>query len=156
MSRKKNIKKREVQPDYKYQSKNVTRLIKCIMKEGRIETARNIVYKAFDLIEQKLKKNPAEIFEEVLEFSRPLMRVKSRRIGGATYLVPMEVDANVSRALFLRWVVEAVRERVLKNAVLDLSQVIVDAYNKTGYIMTKRNSIHKQAEDNKASAHYRW
>ena len=154
--RRKAAKKREIKPDYKYQDKDVARLINYIMKGGKADTARKIVYQGFDIIEDKLKKNPLEVFKEALDNVRPLMQVRSRRVGGATYAVPMEVSIDKSQSIALRWMVDAIRQRALKSAQKDLAQVLMDSSNKTGYAFSKRTEMHKQADANKAFAHFRW
>lgn len=156
MSRRRAAKKREVTPDLKYGSVDVTKLIKYVMRQGRIDVARNIVYSALEQVEKKLSKDPVEILAQGIENARPLAQVKSRRVGGATYPVPMAVSLNRSKAFALKWMVEAVNERALKDATLDLTQVLIDSSNKTGYAVNKKNEMHRQAEANQAFAHYKW
>ena len=156
MSRRKTAKKREIVPDYKYGQIDVQKLIKYVMKAGRIDVARKIVYRAFEKVKEKTDSNPVDVFASALENIRPLMQVKSRRVGGATYPVPMEVNPDKSKALALRWIVEAIRQRALKSAYLDLAQVIMDSANKTGFAVSKKLEVHRQAEANKAFAHFKW
>ncbi|WP_342262000.1 30S ribosomal protein S7 [Alphaproteobacteria bacterium endosymbiont of Tiliacea citrago] len=156
MSRRKKTTKRELEVDYKYGKKLVTKLINYVMRDGKKDVARNIVYRALDLVQDKTKLNPAEIFEEAVNNSRPYMQVKSRRVGGATYPVPMEVSQDKSIAFALKWMVEGVEERPLKDAVKDLAQIIIDSHNNTGFVVKKRDEMHRQAEANKAFAHFRW
>lgn len=156
MSRKSTTVKRELEPDYKYGNKLVTKLINYVMRGGEKNIARRIVYRAFESIAEKTKLDPAEVFEAAVNNSRPFMQVRSRRVGGATYPIPMEVPHAKSIAFSLKWMIEGVEERPLKDAVKDLTQVILDAYNNTGFVVKKRDELHRQAEANKAFAHFRW
>lgn len=165
--RRKNAKKRVVVANNKFNSVTAEKLIKYIMKDGKIETARRIFYQACDIVEEKLKKasesdetksakGAVEALEEAIENVRPLMQVKSRRIGGATFPVPMEVTYEKSKSFALKWMVEAIKARALKDASLDLAQVIVDSVNKTGFAMAKKIEMNKQAEAHRAWASFRW
>lgn len=154
--RRRKAKKREINPDFKFGSVLVTRLINCVMKKGKKTIASNIVYKALNLASEKLEKEPVEVLDLAIGNVRPHMQVKSRRVGGATYSVPMEVPYERSVALAVRSIVGSMRERVLKDSVLDLAQVLSDSCNSTGAAMAKKIKSHKEAEANRAFAHYRW
>lgn len=156
MSRRKKINKRELEPDYKYGSKLVSKMINYIMKAGKKDIARNIVYSAFDAVAEKTKMSASEVFEASVNNSRPYMQVKSRRVGGATYPIPMEVPYDKSISFALKWIVEGVEERALKDSVKDLTQLILDSYNNTGFVIKKRDEMHRQADANKAFSHFRW
>lgn len=156
MSRRKKITKRTIKPEFKYKSEKVAKLINYLMKGGKKTIAMRIVYNAFDLVNKKAQQDPLELFEEALNNVKPLLQVKAKRVGGATYQVPMEVKEDKALSFSLKWIVEAVRERALKDSVKDLAQVLIDSFNKTGYAISKRNDLHKQADANKAFAHYRW
>lgn len=156
MSRRKKFTKRELEPDFKYGSRLVTKLINYVMKGGKKDIARGIVYRSFGSIADKMNLSPVEVFESAVNNARPYMQVKSRRVGGATYPIPMEVPYDKSISFALKWMIEGVRARALKDSVKDLSQVIVDAYNNTGFVVKKRDELHRQADANKAFAHYRF
>lgn len=156
MSRRKKVEKRVIQPDYKYKSEKVAKLINYLMKGGKKSISAKIVYSAFDLIHKKTRQDPLELFEEALNNIKPLLQVKAKRVGGATYQIPMEVKDDKAFSFSLKWLVEAVRARALKDSVKDLAQVLIDSFNKTGYAISKKNDMHRQAEANKAFAHYRW
>jgi small subunit ribosomal protein S7 len=146
--------KRIIKPDLKYNSQTVSLFINKIMIRGQKETARRLVYKALDTINEKTKKEPLEVFEAALKNAMPLLEVKPRRIGGATYQVPMEVRPERRLALAMRWIIGSARNR--KGGTMDqsLGEEILDAYNNTGSAMKKREVLHKMAEANKAFAHY--
>lgn len=148
------IRKREILPDPKYNSILVAKFINKIMLNGQKETSRFIVYKALGLAEEKLKKPALEIFETALKNASPLLEVKSKRIGGATYQVPMEVKPDRKLTLAMRWIIEAARSRQGKPREEFLAQEILDAYNNTGEAMRKRETLHKMAEANRAFAHF--
>lgn len=156
MSRRKKFNKRELIPDFKYRSQLVSKLINYVMKRGKKDTARKIVYSSLENISAKTKLDPTEVFESALTNGRPYMQVKSRRVGGATYPIPMEVPYDKSISLALKWMIQGVRERPLKDSVKDLTQIIMDAYNNTGFVIKKRDEVHRQADANKAFAHFRW
>jgi len=145
--------KRIIQPDLKYNSQTVARFINKIMLRGQKETSRKQVYKAFDMIKDKLATEPLNIFETAIKNASPLLEVKARRIGGATYQVPMEVRAERKMALSMRWIINAARNGRGDFAVM-LAKEIMDAYNNTGEAIKKREVLHKMAEANKAFAHY--
>jgi small subunit ribosomal protein S7 len=156
MSRRRSAKKRPVKPDIKYSDQYVTRLINCVMRRGKIEIARGIVYGAFDKIEQEMGRSPIEVFKEALENVRPLIQVRSRRVGGATYPVPMEVRLDRSESLGLRWIVKSVRKRISRNADDSLAKALMDCTKHTGDAMEERKKVHAMAEANKAFIHFRW
>jgi small subunit ribosomal protein S7 len=156
MSRRRTATKRTIEADFLYGELDVAKLINYVMRKGKKDIARKIVYNAFEKVAKKTNQDPLIIFKEGLENARPLMQVKSRRVGGATYPVPMEVNKDRSKSLALRWMVGAIKERALKNAEDDLAQVLVDSANKTGFAVGKKIEMHRQAEANKAFAHFRW
>lgn len=156
MSRKANIVKRVIEPDYKYNSVLVTKLTKYIMREGRIDAANKIVYKALEIMSERLERDAVECLTEAIENIKPRVQLKSRRSGSMTLSVPMEITQERATIFALRWIVKGVKERVMKNAIQDLAKVLIDAVNKTGYAVSKRIDMHKQAEANKVFANYRW
>ena len=154
--RKKRAVKREVLPDPLYDSKVVTKLINQIMKDGKRGKASTILYDAFKIIKEQTNEDPNEVFEKALENIKPLLEVKTRRIGGSNYPVPQEVRAERSQALGLRWLVQYARLRGGKGMAINLANEIMDAANGTGAAVKKREDTHKMTEANKAFAHYRW
>ena len=154
--RKGYIAKREVLPDPVYQSKLVTKLINNVMESGKKSLAQRIVYDAFDIVSEKTGKNALEAFNEAMENVMPVLEVKARRVGGATYQVPMEIRAERRQALGLRWIVRYARERNEKTMKEKLANEIIDARNSMGGAFKKKEDTHKMAEANKAFAHYRW
>jgi small subunit ribosomal protein S7 len=145
--------KRIIEPDLKYNSQTVARFINKIMFRGQKETGRKLVYKAFDIIKDKLNTEPLNVFETALKNAAPLLEVKARRIGGATYQVPMEVRPERKVALSMRWIIGAARSGHGDFSVL-LANEVMNAFNNTGEAMKKREVLHKMAEANKAFAHY--
>lgn len=146
-----------VAPDIIYKSEKVGKLINYIMERGKKNAARSIVYGAFDLIKEKTKtENPLEIFENALKNTAPLMEVKSRRVGGANYQVPIEVRADRRQALSLRWIVEGARSVKGKPMHIKLADEILAAHKNEGFAVKKRENVHKMAEANKAFAHFSW
>ena len=157
MSRRSVPAKRELLPDAMYGSVVLTRFINQVMRDGKKSIAEKIVYEAFDAIKQKQKsKGVLEIFETVLENIRPLVEVKSRRIGGATYQVPVEVRPERSLTLAMRWLIESAKVRREKSMPERLANEMLEAFEKRGAAIKKREDTHKMAEANKAFAHYRW
>lgn len=154
--RRRRAPKREVLPDPKYNSTQVTKFINVIMKKGKKSKAESMVYKCFDILAEKTGKKPLEVFEKAIENARPLLQVKPRRVGGATYQVPIEVTQQRSTSLVFRWVRDFARARSGKPMQEKLAGEILDAYNGTGSAVKKREDTHKMAEANKAFAHYRW
>ncbi len=156
MPRKGYIAKREVLADPIYQSVVVTKLINNIMLDGKRGVAQRIVYDAFDIIKEKTGKDPLEVFTQAMDNIMPVLEVKARRVGGATYQVPMEVRPERRQTLGLRWLTRYARERGEKTMRERLANELIDALNGTGGSVKKREDTHKMAEANKAFAHYRW
>ncbi len=156
MPRKGYIAKREVLADPIYNSVIVTKLINNIMLDGKKGVAQKIVYDAFDIIKEKTGKDPLEVFTEAMDNIMPVLEVKARRVGGATYQVPMEVRPERRQTLGLRWLTRYSRERSEKTMRERLANELLDALNGTGGAVKKREDTHKMAEANKAFAHYRW
>ena len=156
MSRRGNVPKREVLPDPMYNSVLVTKLINSIMLDGKKGVAQKVVYEAFDIIKAKTDRNPLDAFTEALNNIMPSLEVKARRVGGATYQVPIEVRPDRRQTLGLRWLTGYARKRNEKTMKERLSGEILDALNNTGGSVKKREDTHKMAESNKAFAHYRW
>ena len=156
MPRRGFIPKRDVLPDPLFNNKVVTRLINNIMLDGKKGVAQKIVYDAFDVIGEKTGKDPVEVFTQALENIMPVLEVKARRVGGATYQVPMEVRPERRQTLGLRWLTQYSRARNEKTMSARLAGELLDANNNTGAAVKKREDTHKMAEANKAFAHYRW
>ena len=156
MPRRGQIAKRDVLPDPMYNSKVVTRLINNIMLDGKKGVAQKIVYGAFDIIQEKTGNDPLEVFEAAMENVMPVLEVKARRVGGATYQVPLEVRPERRQTLGLRWLVTYARARNERTMTEKLAAEIMDAYNGAGNAVKKREDTHKMAEANKAFAHFRW
>lgn len=156
MPRRGNVPKREVLPDPIYHSVLVTKLINCVMLNGKKGVAQKIVYGAFDIIKEKTGKEPLEVFHAAMENVMPSLEVKARRVGGATYQVPMEVRPERRQTLGLRWIINYARARSEKTMKERLAGEIMDASNNLGNAVKKREDTHKMAEANKAFAHYRW
>jgi len=150
------IAKRDVLPDPLYNSKLVTRLINNVMYDGKKGVSQKIVYGAFDIIKEKTGRDPLEVFEEAMESVMPLLEVKARRVGGATYQVPMEVRPDRKQTLGLRWITTYSRNRSERTMRERLAGELMDAINGQGGAFKKREDTHKMAEANKAFAHYRW
>ena len=162
MPRKGEVPKRDSLPDPKYtdapldQRKRLTKFMNTVMVDGKKSTAEQIVYGAFDLIEERAKKEPLKTFDEALNNVKPKLEVKSRRVGGSTYQVPVDVRPDRSTALGMRWLVIYSRERGEKTMMEKLVAEILDASQNRGNAVKKREDVHKMAEGNKAFAHYRW
>ena len=154
--RKRRAEKRDVLPDAIYNSKVVTKLINAVMLDGKKGTAEKIIYDAFDTIKENTGKNPVEVFEAAMENIMPLLEVKSRRVGGSNYQVPIEVRPERRQTLGLRWLVQYSKSRNGRGMANKLANEIMDAANGTGAAVKKREDTHKMAEANKAFAHYRW
>lgn len=154
--RKRRAVKRDVLPDPIYKSKIVTKLINTIMLDGKKGTAQSILYEAFEIVKTKTGNDPLEVFNQAMENIKPALEVKSRRVGGSNYQVPIEVSPTRSQALGLRWLVKYSRERGGKGMAENLANEIIDASNGTGAAVKKREDTHRMAEANKAFAHYRW
>jgi len=156
MPRRREVPERTVLPDPRYNNKLVSKFICSIMRDGKKNTAESILYDAFDIIEKKTKESPVKIFEQAIDNVRPLIEVKSRRVGGSTYQVPTEVRPSRRTALGIRWVLGFARKRSEKGMANKLAAELLDAANKRGASIKKKEDTHKMAEANKAFAHYRW
>ena len=156
MSRRHRAEKREILPDPKFGNIVVTKFMNSVMYEGKKSVAENIVYGAFDLIEGKTKQNPLSVFQQALDNVMPTIEVRSRRVGGATYQVPVEVRTDRRQALGIRWLIIAARERNEKTMTERLSAELLDASNNRGNAVKKREDTHRMAEANRAFSHYRW
>ena len=156
MPRRGSIAKRDVLPDPLYNSKLVTRLINNIMLDGKKGVAQKIVYEAFEIIREKTEKDPLEVFEQCMEAVMPVLEVKARRVGGATYQVPIEVRPERRQTLALRWLTTYSRARSERTMKERLAAEILDAINGQGGTAKKRDDMHKMAEANRALAHFRW
>ncbi len=154
--RKRRAIKRDVLPDPIYDSKVVTKLINTIMLDGKKGTAQKILYEAFDIIKEKTGKDPLEVYTAAMENIKPALEVKSKRVGGSNYQVPMEVTDERSQTLALRWLINYSRSRNGKGMAENLANEIIDASNGTGGAVKKREDTHRMAEANKAFAHFRW
>ncbi|HDJ23016.1 MAG TPA: 30S ribosomal protein S7 [Candidatus Aminicenantes bacterium] len=156
MPRRGIIKKREVKPDYRYNSTLVSRFINAVMRKGKKSLAERIIYEAMDLVKEKSKQDPLKMVEKAIENARPLLETKSRRVGGATYQVPVEVPEHRSISLAIRWIIRYAKERSGKSMMEKLAAEILDAVNNRGGAIKKKDDTHKMAEANRAFAHYRW
>ena len=156
MSRRHSAEKREVIPDAKYGDIILAKFMNSIMYDGKKSVAEAIVYGALDVIEQKLKNEPLPIFKQALENVAPAIEVRSRRVGGATYQVPVEVRTERRQALAIRWIISAARDRNDKTMIDRLSAELIDASNNRGNAVKKREDTHRMAEANRAFSHYRW
>jgi len=156
MSRRHRAEKREIIPDAKYGDVVVAKFMNTIMYEGKKSVAEQIVYGALDGIESKVKGDPLTVFKQALENVAPAVEVRSRRVGGATYQVPVEVRVDRRQALAIRWIISAARERNDKTMIDRLSSELLDASNNRGAAVKKREDTHRKAEANRAFAHYRW
>jgi len=154
--RKGHVPKRDVLPDPIYNDKIVTKLINNVMLDGKKGVAQKIVYGAFDIVREKTGKDPFEVFEQALNNIMPVLEVRARRVGGATYQVPVEVRPERRQALGLRWLTTYARQRGERTMKEKLAGEILDASNNTGNAVKKKDDTHKMAEANKAFAHYRW
>jgi small subunit ribosomal protein S7 len=148
--------KREKQGDIRYNNLNVTEFINRLMKRGKKSTANRILYTAFDQIQERTGKDPVEVFEQALNNVSPILEVKPRRVGGATYQVPVEVAPDRRLSLAIRWILAAARSRGGKSMAERLASELMDAANETGAAMKRREEVHRMAEANRAFASYRW
>jgi small subunit ribosomal protein S7 len=156
MSRRHSAEKREILPDPKFGNVVFTKFMNSIMYAGKKSVAETIVYGAFEMIEGKTKQSPITVFEQALDNVMPSIEVRSRRVGGATYQVPVEVRHDRRQALGIRWIISAARERNEKTMTERLSAELLDASNSRGNAVKKREDVHRMAEANRAFAHYRW
>ena len=156
MPRKGRVSKRERLPDPKYNDVLVQRFINSVMWDGKKSLARRLVYRALDLIEKRVKEDPLKVFRKAMDNVKPELEVKARRVGGATYQVPVEVRLDRKMSLAIRWILRYARDRSEKTMIEKLAGELIDAYNNRGGAIKKREDTHKMAEANKAFAHYRW
>jgi len=156
MPRRRVAEKREILPDPKYNSKLLSKFVNILMEKGKKSTAERTCYGAFELIKKKTGSDPLKVFKTAIENVKPLVEVKPRRVGGATYQVPVEVRAHRRSALAFRWIINYSRGRSEKTMRERLAGELLDAYNNTGSSIKKKEDTHKMAEANKAFAHYRW
>ena len=156
MSRRHRAERREINPDAKYGDLVLAKFMNSLMYDGKKSAAEGIIYGAFDTIASKTKQDPLAIFHEALRNVSPAIEVKSRRVGGATYQVPVEVRPERRQALAIRWIIQAARDRSGHSMTEKLSAELLDAFNRRGNAVKKREDTHKMADANKAFAHYRW
>jgi small subunit ribosomal protein S7 len=156
MPRRREVTKRDTLPDPKYASRLAARFINSIMRRGKKSIAERIFYDALDIVAQRTKKDPLETFKKALDNVKPMIEVKSRRVGGSTYQVPVEVRSDRQISLATRWIISYAEGRSEKNMTLKLAGELLDAANNRGASVKKREDTHKMAEANKAFAHYRW
>jgi small subunit ribosomal protein S7 len=156
MPRRREVEKRDILPDPKFNNKLVAKFVNSLLKKGKKSVAESILYGAFDIIEKKLKEQPVELFEKAVNNVKPVIEVKSRRVGGSTYQVPTEVVPARRTALAIRWLISNAQERAEKTMREKLSGELIDAANNRGGAIKKKESVHKMAEANKAFAHYKF
>jgi small subunit ribosomal protein S7 len=155
MARRKRATKRLVLPDPKFKDRLVTKFVNCLMIEGKKSLAERVFYQAMDMIEEKMKEDPLKVFKRAVENVKPVLEVRPRRVGGATYQIPVEVRPDRRTALSLRWLIQNSRSRD-KKIVVGLAAELMDAANNTGGSVRIRENTHRMADANKAFAHYRW
>ena len=156
MARRRVAKKRDILPDPKFKDKLVAKFINGLMLDGKKSLAEGMFYEALDLVSAKVKEDPLSIFKKAMENVKPILEVKSRRVGGATYQVPIEVRSDRKQALSIRWLIGSARARTERTMVEKLANEFIDAANKRGAAIKKKEDVHRMAEANKAFAHYRW
>ena len=156
MPRRRVVAKRKILPDPKFQDRLVTKFVNDLMRKGKKSIAEGICYGAFTLVEERTKEDPLKTFKKALDNVKPVLEVKSRRVGGATYQVPVEVRPDRRQALGIRWLIAAARERNEKTMTERLSGELLDASNNRGNAVKKREDTHRMAEANRAFSHYRW
>ena len=156
MSRRRAATKREVLPDHKYKDTILTKFMNRIMLDGKKSVSEKIVYGAFDIVSKKTDKSPIEYFHDALNNVKPSLEVRSRRVGGATYQVPMEVRPKRAQALAMKWIVDSAIKRNEKTMRERVASEIMDAFNNKGNAVKKREEVHKMAEANRAFSHFRW
>jgi len=156
MSRRREVPKREIPPDPRFQSPVVTKFINCIMERGKKTRAEEIVYGAMDIIREKTKDDPLKVFKKALDNVKPLVEVKARRVGGSTYQIPVEVNQTRRLSLAFRWLISYSSDRSGRSMREKLAMEMLDAANNQGGAIKKREDTHRMAEANKAFAHYRW
>jgi small subunit ribosomal protein S7 len=156
MPRRREVEKRDILPDPKFNNKLVAKFVNSLLKRGKKSVAESILYGAFDIIEKKLKEQPVELFEKAVNNVKPVIEVKSRRVGGSTYQVPTEVVPSRRTALAIRWLISNAQDRTEKTMREKLSGELIDAANNRGGAIKKKEAVHKMAEANKAFAHYKF
>lgn len=156
MARRRSAQKREILPDPKYHDKLVTKFINNLMRDGKKSLAERIFYSSMDLMQSKENEDPLVLFKKAVENTKPILEVKSRRVGGATYQVPVEVRADRKQALSIRWLLSSAGARNERTMEEKLANELIDAANKRGAAIKKKEDVHRMAEANKAFAHYRW
>ena len=156
MARRKKIKKHPIAPDPAYSNVTVAKFINQVMRRGKKTTARKVVYGAFDIIKEKTKKEPLEVFEAALENASPFLEVKSKRVGGATYQVPVEVKGERRMTLAMRWIIQGAKSKKGKPMREKLAAELMDAASNTGWSIKKKSDTHRMAEANRAFAHFAW
>jgi len=156
MPRRGIVKKRKLHPDHSYNSTLVSKFVNVFMKRGKKSVAEQAIYQTMELLKQKAKEDPLKMLERALENVRPVLETKSRRVGGATYQVPIEVPLNRSTSLAVRWLIRYAQDRAGKSMEEKLAAEIIDAVNNRGGAVKKREDTHKMAEANRAFAHYKW
>jgi small subunit ribosomal protein S7 len=156
MPRKGNVARREVLPDPLFNSTLVSKFVNCAMWDGKKSTAENVVYDAFKIIQEKTGDDALKVFKKAVDNTKPVLEVKTRRVGGANYQVPVEVNPNRRTSLSIRWLISYARARKEKSMEEKLAAELLDAANNRGAAIKKREDVHKMAEANKAFAHYRW
>jgi small subunit ribosomal protein S7 len=156
MPRRAKIQRRQLLPDPKYNSELVTRFTNKVMERGKKGVAERIVYDAFELIEARTGRNALEVFQQALTNATPIIEVKPRRVGGATYQVPVQIEANRRLSLAIRWLLSSSRSRAGRTMSEKLAAELIDAYNNVGATIKRREDTHRMAEANKAFSHYRW
>ena len=156
MPRRREVPEKITIPDSKYNNKLISKFIKSMMRDGKMSVAERMLYGAFDIIEEKTNESPLKIFEKAIDNVRPLIEVKSRRVGGSTYQVPTEIRPSRRTALGIRWIIGFSRKRPEKSMAKKLAGELLDAANNRGASAKKREDTHKMADANKAFAHYRW
>ncbi|MDF1536512.1 MAG: 30S ribosomal protein S7 [bacterium] len=156
MARRRSAQKRDVIPDPKYKDKLVAKFMNNLMLDGKKSLAEKIFYGSMDLIQDKVHEDPLGVFKSAVENAKPILEVKSRRVGGATYQVPIEVRADRKLALAIRWLISNAKARTERTMVERLANEFIDAANKRGNTIKKKEDVHRMAEANKAFAHYRW
>jgi len=156
MPRRREVPKRQILPDPKFHDLLIAKFMNCLMKDGKKAVAEQIVYDAFDVIEARTKEDPVRVFHKAIENARPAVEVKSRRVGGSTYQVPVEVRNERQTALALRWLIDFSRKRPGKRMAEKLANELIEASHQRGGTIKKKEDTHRMAEANKAFAHYRW
>jgi small subunit ribosomal protein S7 len=156
MPRRGEVIKREIPPDAKYQSKHLATFVNKVMKDGKKSKAEKIIYQTLGIIGEQTKGNPLDVFEQAVKNATPVLKVKSRRVGGATYQVPVEVSPDVGLSLAMRWLVQSARARRGKSMAEKLAAEFMDASRGEGATIKRRHDTHRMAEANRAFAHYRW